>query len=242
MGTPITALRNLAMTMAAVAVVACKPAPGLDADSGKPAAGADAEEMVTFRAKVHFPEDFPRPQGASLVVYLVAADIESGKTEVIEQSSVDMPDESPANVELRVPLAALDLDTAYEMSAALVDTEGQALMNAIKNRPPAPAMALQWESVFNIRLMPRATPLEGALVFRLPGPLSFDCGDLAIDVRQEDDGGVVVTMPDRELRLPPAAATAGGRFSGATHELWITDSMKAFLLSLTEPQRECALR
>jgi hypothetical protein len=241
MGTPMTGLRILAMAVAAVAVVACKPAPGPGASSEQ-AAAADAEEMVTFRAKVHFPEDFPRPEGASLVVYLVAAGIGSGDAEVLEQVSADMPAQSPADVQVRVPLSALDLETAYEMSAAMVDADGHALMNAVRNRPPAPAMALQWESVFSIRLMPRATPLEDALVFRLPGPLSFDCGDVMIDVRQEEDGLVVVSMPDRELRLPPAAATRGGRFTGTTHEFWITDSMQAFLLSLTEPQRECALR
>lgn len=240
-GRKMSTLRILAMALAIIAISGCKPSPPAS-PAGDATADTPAREEVTFRARVEFPDDYPLPEGAELVVYLVAGNIDTGEMEVIAQVSVPVPAESPAMVELNVPLDTIRLDTAYEISAAMADAGGQVFMNTLRNRPPAPAMALQWESVFNIRLMPRATPVDKALIFRLPGPLSFDCGDMLIDVEQEDDGLVVVSMPGEELRLPPAAATAGGRFSGATHELWITESGQAFLLSLTGVDRECSPR
>lgn len=229
------------MALAAVTLGGCNP-PSPATTHGEAGTSAAAQEQVTFRARVEFPADHPVPAGTQLLVYLVAANIETGDMETIAQATFGAPTESPAEVALDVPLETLNLDSAYEMSAALVDADGQVLMNAMRTSPPAPTLAIHSDSVFRVRLMPRATPIEAGMIFRLPGPLSLDCGDVAIDVRQEDDGVVVVSMPDEELRLPPAAATAGGRFSGTTHELWLTDGGQAFLLSLAGPQRECAPR
>ena len=222
-----------------LAVAGCSPAP--PPESG-PTAKDAADETVPFRARVSLETSDALPADALLATYVVEGNFEDGSRRLVAETQRPVAGESTVLVEMQVPRAELSPELGYEMYAAVVDPSGRLLMSAAANRAPVPATGLHFENVFNIRLLPVATPAPAEQAFRLPAALELDCGDLSIAVRQEDDGSVTVDAAEAEWSLLPAVATAGGRFSDGRNELWITEALQAFLILPGEPPRSCEAR
>ena len=225
--------------LGALAMTGCKPAPtpsAADVADG-PSAAVDT---VPFRARIVFELQPDLVAGARLAAYVVEANFEDGERRLVAEKLVPVTgDSSPVLIEIDVPRTELNIDYGYIMHAAIVDEAGQSLLTAATNRAPVPATGLYHESAFNIRLLPVATAAAPDEVYRLSGELALDCGDLDIVVRQRADGRVGVSLPDAELQLAPAVATAGGRFSNGARELWLTDDGQAFLFLPGEAPRNC---
>ena len=231
-------LKIVFVLLCALAVAGCEPAPApsaTDVSDGAPV----ATDTVPFRARIVF-EDQDLVAGARLATYVVEAKFEDGERRLVAEKIVPVAGESsPMMIEIDVPRTELNADYGYIMHAAIVDDAGQTLLTAAANRAPVPATGLYFESVFNIRLLPVATAAPPEQVFRLPGELALDCGDLEIEVRQRADGRVDLSLPDAEVQLAPAVASAGGRFSDGARELWLTEDEQFFLLLPGEPPRTC---
>ena len=225
--------------LGALAVAACKPAPAPSATDVADGPSA-AVDTVPFRARIVFEPQPDLVAGARLAAYVVEANFEDGERRLVAEKIVPVTGESsPVLIEIDVPRTELNPDYGYIMHAAIVDDAGQSLLTTATNRAPVPATGLYFESIFNIRLLPVATAAAPDEVFRLSGELALDCGGLEIVVRQHADGRVDLSLPDTELQLAPAVATAGGRFSDGARELWLTDDEQAFLLLPGEPPRNC---
>jgi uncharacterized lipoprotein YbaY len=220
-------------------LAACSPAPPPEPGT---TVGDAANETVPFRARVTLETPDALPEDALLAAYVVEGNFEDGSRRLVAETQLPVSGDSPVLVEIQVPRAELSPELGYDMYAAVVDPAGRLLMSAAANRAPVPATGLHFENVFNVRLLPVATPAPPEQTFRLPGELEFDCGDLSIAVRQEDDGSVTVDAGEVEWSLRPAVATAGGRFSDGHSELWITAELQAFLMLPGEPPRNCAPR
>ena len=223
--------------LGALALAACKPAPSAADGANSPPAAVDT---VPFRARIVFEPQPDLVAGARLAAYVVEANFEDGERRLVAEKIVPVTGESsPVLIEIDVPRTELNPDYGYIMHAAIVDDAGQSLLTTATNRAPVPATGLYFESIFNIRLLPVATAAAPDEVFRLSGELALDCGDLEIVVRQRADGRIDLSLPDAEMVLAPAVATAGGRFSDGARELWLTDDERAFLMLPGETPRNC---
>jgi uncharacterized lipoprotein YbaY len=218
----------------------CQPAPPPAADKQSDAAATG--ENVPFRARVEFASGTTLPEDTRLAVYVVEANFEDGERRLVAERVLPAPEDSPVLVQLDVPRAELSPALGYEMHAAMVDGEGRLLMSATMNRAPVPATGLHFENTFRIRLLPVATPVEPEQIYRLAGALDFECAELAISVRQQADGSLIMNLRDDKVTLFPAVATAGGRFADGARELWITDDDRGFLMLPGEAPRSCTQR
>lgn len=232
--------------LATLALCACSPTPdpGATVNGGlaAPPAVEASDSEIRFRARVAF--DYPSAilAGASIVAYVVESDLDSGARELVSQRSAPVPEESPLSVDIDIAREALDPAMGYEMSATMVDGEGHVIMSTVANRPPTPAIMLRSRNVFDLRLFSVATPPNPEEIFMIPGPLALACGGLDVDVRQEPGGDVLVSLPDREVRLRPAAASSGGRFVDQGLELWVNASGQAQLILPGEQPQACVSR
>ena len=229
------------LLLALVAVAACRPAP-----EHKPPLAADqpagAGETVPFRARLVFDVREDLPADARVFVYVLEANFEDGERRLVAQHAQPAPEASATVIQIDVPRAELSPELGYEMYASMIDGQGRVLMSTAPNRAPVPATGLHFENTFNLRMMTVSTTAQPEEVFRLPGELALACGELEIVVRQQDSGDLLVTLPDAELSLTPAVATAGGRFSDGRHEFWSTGGPGGFLIMPGEAPRSCSPR
>lgn len=229
------------LLLALLAVAACQPAPEQQSSLAADAASG-AGETVPFRARLVFDVEEDLPADARVFVYVLEANFEDGERRLVAQQAQAVPDASTTVIQIDVSRAELRPELGYEMYAAITDGQGRMLMSAAPNRAPVPATGLHFENTFNLRMMTVATTAQPEEVFRLPGELALACGDLEIVVRQQEGGALLVTLPDAELSLAPAVATAGGRFSDGRHEFWSTGEPGGFLIMPGEPPRSCSPR
>jgi membrane-bound inhibitor of C-type lysozyme len=229
------------LVLALLTVAGCKPAPeqksSLAADET-----AGTGETVPFRARLVFDVEEDLPAAARVFVYVLEADFENGERRLIAQEAQQATEVFTKVVQIDVPRAELRPGLGYEMYAAIVDGEGRILMSTAPNRAPVPATGLHFENTFNLRLLRVSTTAQPDEVFRVPGEHALACGDLEIVVRQQESGALLVTLPDAEVSLAPAVATAGGRFSDGRHEFWSTRVPGGFLIMPGEPPRSCSPR
>jgi membrane-bound inhibitor of C-type lysozyme len=229
--------------MTILAVVACEPPPEQKPSfAADVTGGAGAGETVPFRARVLLDVEEGLPADARLIVYVLEGNFLDGERRLVAQEVQPVGEASSTVIQIDVPRTELDPDLGYEMYAAMMDGQGRVLMSTAPNRAPVPATGLYFENTFNLRLLPVTTAAQPDGVFRLPGELALSCGDLDIFVRQQESGGLLVTLPDGELSLAPAVATAGGRFSDGRHEFWSTGEPEGFLIMPGEPPRGCSPR
>ena len=230
--------RLLPAVLGALALVACRPAP--DASS----AGAAAEDdgpaaTLPFRAQISFEPQSELPQGARLAIYVLEADFDHGSRRVVAEMLGPVPAASPAAIQIDVARGLIKAEMGYEVHAAMVDADGRLLMSAAANKAPTPATGLYHETIHKVTLLPVATPAPPEQVFGLPGTLAFRCAEIEIEVRQVERKDVLLALADTQLRLSPAVATAGGRFSDGMNEFWITDDLQAFLMLRGQSPRTC---
>lgn len=229
------------LLLALLAVAACRPAP----EQESPLAAdqtAGAGETVPFRARLVFDVEEALPADARVFVYVLEANFEDGERRLIAQEARPAVEASTTVIQIDVSRAELRPELGYEMYAAITDGHGRVLMSAAPNRAPVPATGLHFENTFNLRMMTVSTTAQPEEVFQLPGELALACGDLEIIVRQQEGGALLVTLPDAELSLAPAVATAGGRFSDGRHEFWSTGEPGGFLIMPAEAPRSCSPR
>lgn len=233
-------IQAMLILLLALGVAACDRSPsGQPADAGATSAGSPEETTFPFVASIDFEPVAELPEDASLKVYLLETDLETGDRRLVAETSLPASAAPPVTARIDLPWEDLNVAMAYEMFAAMLDGSGRVLMTTVSNRMPMPAMGLSRESVHRLRLLPVASPAPPEEVFRLPGELQLDCAGIGATVRQQDDGSVQVDLAERSLELSPAVASAGGRFSDGRNEFWITDELQAFLLLAGEPSRGC---
>lgn len=197
---------------------------------------------MPFRARLEVEQGAGLPADTRLTAYVVEGRFDDGERRLVARKSVSATEGVPAVIQIDVPRAELNPELGYEMYAALVDSQGGMLMSTAPNRAPVPATGLHFESTFRLRLLPVATLAQREEMFWLPGEIDFDCGGLPVKVRQHDSGRLTVLLPDAELSLAPAVASAGGRFSDGAHEFWITEELQGFLMMPGVPPRSCTRR
>jgi len=237
------AIRIACLLLTLLAVGACSPAPEQGASpTADETGGARGGETVPFRARVAFDVGEGLPADARVIVYVLEANFEDGERRLVAQHAQPAAEASATVIQIDVPRAELSPELGYEMYASMMDGQGRVLMSTAPNRAPVPAIGLHYESLFNLRLLPVSTAAPPEEVFRLPGELALACGELEIIVRQQDSGDLLVTLPDAELSLAPAVATAGGRFSDGRHEFWSTGGPGGFLIMPGEAPRSCSPR
>lgn len=236
-----------AALLAGLALCACNPTPDpaattTETDPAVVRAEEAREGEIRFRARIGFDGASALPSGASIVAYVIESDLESGARELVSQRSAPVPAEPPASVEIDIAREALDPAMGYEMSATMLDGDGEVIMSTVANRPPTPAILLRSQNTFDLRLLSVATQAQPEEIFRLPGPLVLTCGTLDVDIRQEPGGDVLVSQPDGEVRLRPAAASSGGRFADRGLELWVNLTGQALLILPGQQPQVCEPR
>jgi hypothetical protein len=234
-----------AALLVGLALCACSPTPDprVTREAGLAAPKEEAREgEIRFHARIGFDRPTALPAGASIVAYVIRSNLESGARELVTQRAAPVPAESPAYVEIDIVRDALDPALGYEMSATMVDGDGEVIMRTVANRPPTPAVLLRSRNTFDLRLLSVATPAQPEEIFQLPGPLALTCGALEVDVRQEPGGDVLVSLPDGAVRLRPAAASSGGRFADRGLELWANLAGQSLLILPGQQPQACESR